>query len=238
MIISLIKYNISYYVKTAKYLPPLIFYMAFLGINYQTAPIGVWSNLHTTTIAIFIFASWIGSSFINSEDKTQQYITRLHVKNETIYYLAKIASIIVFMIPFYAITMLIPLVQGSFIRNVLFIEMMVYIVMYFLIGLLGVALGVLFNRDLISTEPAILAQILIVTIIILPFNVMFEEHLMIVTAYHLLPPVNFLAERLHSLGDGHFVFDSHFFIFVMYALGYAMALIAFFNWAVQRRNKK
>ena len=134
MVISLIRYNIDYYIKSAKYFPSVLFFAAFLAINYQTGPLDIWSNLHVTTIAIFIFANCVGVSFINSEDKTQRYITRLHVRNETVYHLSKIASIVIFLVPFYLITILWPMLSGVFARSILIREILIYVVVHFWIG--------------------------------------------------------------------------------------------------------
>jgi len=235
---ALIKYNIDYYIRSVRYLPPLLLFVAFLGINYQVAPIGIWSNLHITLIAIFILSSWVGVSFVNSEDKTQQYITRLHINNEITYHLSKIISIVVFLIPFYAITFLIPLLQGSFMRNLLLSEVFVYAIVYFLIGLLGIAIGVFFNSDIFFGEMAILAHLVVISVIVIPFNVIFNDNPLIVYAYTMLPPINFLAQRLHDLDDGVFIMDINFLIFVLYSLVYSLVLIGAYIFVIRKKSKQ
>jgi len=238
MLFPLIKYNISYYVKSAKYVPPVILFAIVISVIYSTAPIGIWSNLHVTTIVIFIFASWIATSFVNSEDETQQYITMLHVKhvkNETTYHLSKIVAIIAFLIPFYIITLSIPLILGSFTRNLLISEVFVYIVVYFSIGLLGTSIGVFFNSFIFSDEISILVLLAVIMITIVPFNVIFEDNLLIAYAYYLLPPVNFMADRLHNLGEGIFLMDLNFLIFVVWVLGYSLLLITLYNIVIQKK---
>ena len=237
MLVPLVKYNISYYIKSVKYLPPVILFATVISIVYQTAPIGIWSNLHVTTIVMFIFASWIASSLINSEVPTQQYITILHVKNETLYHMSKIVSIIVFLIPFYIITLIIPLILGSFTRRLLISEVIVYIVVYFLIGLLGASIGIFFNSFVFSGEMAILIHLTVISIIVVPFNVIFEDNLLVVYASYLLPPINFMANRLHNLSEGIFVMDFNFFVFVIWVLGYSLVLITLYNIVIQKRNK-
>jgi len=237
-VVSLIKYNISYYVKSAKYLPPLICYAAFLAINYSSAPIGIWSNLHITAVAIFVLSSWIGVSFINCEDKTQQYITMLHVKNETIYHSSKIAAIIIFLIPFYLITIAMPIIGGWFARDILLSEVVVNIAVHFLVSLLGVSIGIFFNTDIFAAEPAMMMHLLVISVVVVPLNVIFEDNLLVVYAYYLVPPVNFLAERWHRLGEGLFYIDYRFLIFVGLSLGYALILITLYTAVIRRRNKR
>jgi len=238
MMLSLMKYNISYYIKSARYLPPVLIFAAFLSINYQTMPIDIWSNLHLTSIAVYILSSCVAASFINSEDKTQQYITRLHVKNETTYHLSKIASIIIFLIPFYLLTVLIPTVFGYFARDILFSEILIYMAVYFLVSLLGISVGIFFNDTLFSAELAALAHIVTILVVAIPFDVIFADNPIVVYANHLLPPTNFLADRLHNLGEGAFLIDLNFLAFVAYAMGYAVILIALYNFVIQKKNKE
>jgi len=187
---------------------------------------------------MFIFASWIAASLVNSEDKTQQHITKFHVKNEKMYHLSKIVSIIVFLIPFYIFTLIIPLILGSFTRSLLISEVFVYIIVYFLIGLLGTSIGIFFNSFIFSDEMAILAHLVIMSIIVIPFDVVFEDNLLIVYASYLLPPVNFMADRLHNLSEGIFLMDLNFLIFVVWVLGYSLLLITLYSFVIQRNSKK
>jgi len=238
MMFPLIKYNISYYIKSAKYLLPVLLFIAFLGVNYQASPIGVWSNLHITTIAIFIFANWVAVSFVNSEDKNQRHITILHVKNETLYHLSKILSLVVFLFPFYALTVLLPTILGTFSRSIRFSEILIYLVVHFLISFLGIAVGVFFNSNLFSEEMAMLMHIIVATVLVVPFNVIYDNNPFITFVYYLLPPINFLADRLHNIGDGTFYIDLNFIFFVANAVVYVLLLVILYNAVMQRFNKR
>ncbi|MCL2372992.1 MAG: hypothetical protein FWC78_06285 [Defluviitaleaceae bacterium] len=237
MLLPLVKYNINYYIKSAKYLPPVIIFVAFIGIMYQTRPIGIWSNLHVTAVALFIFASWIAATFVNSEDKTQQYITMLHVKNETKYHLAKIISIMMFLIPFFVFIFLLPAAGGFFARNLLASEVIVYLAVYFLVCLMGVGMGIFFNSHILPGEMGVLVHFVAIIVAVLPFNVIFADIPLVVFANHLLPPINFLADRLHNLGEDIFVIDLMFWGFVAWTLGYALLLMVGYCALVQWRNK-
>ncbi|MCL2215715.1 MAG: hypothetical protein FWB91_01715 [Defluviitaleaceae bacterium] len=234
----LIKYNLGYYLRTPKYLPPLLLFAAFFAINYQVSPVGIWSNLHIVSIAVFILANWIGASLIDSEDVTQQFITRLHVQNERLFHGAKIASALIFAAPLYILIALYPMVAGLFPRSLLFGEILVYFIVLFLMSLLGVSIGIFFNSYFLNKEMKVLAHLIVVLITAIPLNVVFEDNLLVVYLYYLLPPVNFLADRLYGLNDGVFLLDFNFWVFVAYALGYSLALIGIYIFAIQRKNKK
>ena len=186
---------------------------------------------------MFILANWIGVSFVNSEDRTQQFLTRLHVKNETTYHMSKIISIAIFMIPIYTITIFVPIVAGMFVRDILFNEIIAYFIVHFLISLLGLLVGVFFNSNLFSQEFGISSHLLVICICVIPFNVIFYDNLFIVYAYYFIPPISFLAYRLHNLDNGYFLFDLHFFIFVANAIIYSIILIVLYNVIMRYKTK-
>ena len=145
MNISLIGYNISYYVKTLKFVAPCLTYIVFLFVNYQT-PSPIWSNYYITSVAVFILSNWIGTTFINSEDRTQQYITRLHVKNETVYHIYKIISILLFILPFYALLIFYPMMIGFFTRSLMAAEILTLFIIHFLFSLMGTSMSMFLIR--------------------------------------------------------------------------------------------
>ena len=236
--LSLIKYNLNYYIKSTKYLPPVLVFVAFWAINYQTSPIGVWSNLHITSIAVFMFSSWLAVSLVNCEDRMQQNITILHTKNEPMFHISKIVAIHVALVPFYVITLGLPLVLGSFPRRLQIREIFIYFLVYILMGIMGVAVGILFNSDIIKGEIAILMHIVTVAYIGLPFNVVFSESRVIGFLYYIAPPVNFLAERWHELGDYNFALWGGFILFILWVMVYGAGLMWLYLYWIMRKNKE
>jgi len=238
MKMSLIKYNLSYYFRTPKCLPPLLAFMVYFGINYQTAPIGIWSNLHIASVAVFILANWIATSFVSTEAKVQQQITRLHVKNERAFHLSKIVSILILLAPMWLVVVFFPVVTGMFPRGLQFGEILVYVITLFLMSLLGTAMGVFFNDYLFhDAYLKLTGHIVAVLAVAIPFNVVFEDIRAVVIAYNFLPPVNFLAERFYALGEGVFRMDLEFLIFVLWAVGYALALFALYVITIPRLQR-
>ena len=235
---ALIWYNLSYYAKTLKFIAPcLVFIVWHLSIHSQI-PISIWSQYHLAAVTIFVFSNWIGTSFINSEDRTQQYITRLHVKNETTYHLAKILTILLLMMPFYAIMIFYPIMFGFFIRSLLITEVLAIIIIHFLFSLMGASMSVFFNGDFHNQKNILPLQVLVMLIVVVPFASIFEDNVLIRYAIMFLPPVNFFGDRLHELDSGVFVMDSNFLVFVLYSLGYSLGLIMVYIFMIKKKNKQ
>jgi len=238
MNLSLIRYNISYYVKTLKFVAPLLVYIVFLFVNYQI-PGPIWSNYYITAVAIFVLSNWFGTDFINSEDKTQSYITRLHVKNETVYHVSKIISVLLFMLPFYVLLIFYPVMIGFFMRGLTAVEVLVSFIIHFLFSLMGVAVSIFFNLDLHKHKNAVLPlQALIILVTVMPLALMFENNAAIGFAVYLLPPVNFLNESLHYLRDDLYIPDLNFMLFILYSVGYSLLLIIAYIFIVRKKGRQ
>jgi len=235
MIRSLIWYNLSYYAKTLKFIAPCLVFIVWHFLIHSQTSIPIWSQYHLGALTIFVLANWLGTSFINSEHKTQQYITLLHCKNKTAYHIAKIATILLLMVPFYAIMIFYPIVFGFFVRSLLFTEILAVLVIHFLFSLMGASMSIFFNADFHNQKIILPLQALVVLLVIVPFGVVFADNVFIRYAVLLLPPLNFFGERLHDLDSGVFVIGGNFWLFVLWSLGYSLALIALYIWVRTKR---
>ncbi|MCL2235113.1 MAG: hypothetical protein FWB98_01580 [Defluviitaleaceae bacterium] len=237
--LSLIRFNIAGYTRSAKYLPGLVLFTVFLGFNYQTAPVDIWGNLHLTSIAIFILATTIAATLVASEDATQQQITLLHTKNETKYHISKILSAVIFLVPFYIVTSVLPVVFGVFPRHLTIIEILTHLSVYFLVGLLGVTLGVFFNFRIFRKETAFAAHIAFVAIIAIPLNVIFSHITVLEFVYYILPPIHFLAEDLNRLSNASTLpMTGNFLVFTIICLAYSTALAIIYCLVMSNRMKQ
>jgi len=185
---------------------------------------------------MFVLSNWIGTSLINCENRIQQYITRLHSKNETTYHLSKIIAVLLLMIPFYAIMIFHPIVFGFFVRSLSFTEVLAVITIHFLFSLMGVSVSVFFNADFHNKKSILPLQVLVMLIMVVPLAMIFEDNVFIRYAVKLLPPLNFFGERLHELDSGVFVMNGNFFVFVLYSLGYSTALITIYVLLIKKIN--
>ena len=235
---SLIWYNLSYYAKTLKFITPCLVFIAWHLSIHSQIPIPIWNQYHLAALTIFVFSNWIGTGFINSEDRTQQFITRLHTKNETVYHISKIVTILFLMMPFYAVMIFYPIIFGFFVRDLLFTEIIAVVIIHFLFSLMGASMCVFFNADFHNQKNILPLQALVMLLVIVPFETIFEDNVLIRYAVNLLPPLNFFGGRLHALDSGVFVIDGNFGMFVLWSLGYSIALIAIYIVMIKKKNKQ
>ncbi len=238
MNIALIRYNLSYYFNSLKCIAPSLVYLLFFFINYQSSPIGIWSNCYVSAMAVYVMSIIIGTSFINSEDRIQQSITRLHVKDDTVFHLAKYISVVIFTIPFYIISIFYPIIFGLYSRDLLPTEIVAFLLIHFTYSIQGIAVGVFFNTYIFKDRNSALPiQVLIIVITALPLSYMFKSNVLITYASYLLPPVNFITEMLFGLDDAVFIFDPNFWFYIVYSLGYTMMLVTVYIFIIKKKCK-
>lgn len=227
--IALIRYNLDYYEKSFKYIVPLVVYVLFLAINYQiTSP--VWSTYFIAAIGTFVLAAFIGSGLTTCENITQQGITRLHLRNDVKFHLAKIISSLLIMIVICVLAVLFPVVTDFFTRSLTFYEILIALVTHLLFAIMGTAIGIFFIADSFH------AYALVLLFSLMPLTEMFDG-VWVVAVSFLLPPVYFLAEKMHYLGDDKFYPSYDLLFFFFYALAYSTVLIIIYLLKGRRKPK-
>jgi len=161
----------------------------------------------------------------------------LHVKNETLFHISKIISILIFMMPFYMVLIAYPAMLGFFERSLLFTEILAVAIIHFLFSLMGTSVGVFFNADFHNKKTMIPLQALVVLVLVVPLDMILGDNMLARYVAYLLPPLNFFGDRLNTLSSGVFVMDGNFLLFILRSAGYSLALIAVYIFLIKKRNK-
>jgi hypothetical protein len=84
---------------------------------------------------------------------------------------------------------------------------------------MGTSMSMFFDSDLHNRKNNTLPlQALVILIVVMPLSLIFEDNAAIMYATYILPPINFLNERLHNLHNEVFVPDSHLLLFTVYSV--------------------
>jgi hypothetical protein len=199
MIKSLMSYMLKDYVRSYKYVVPLVFYLAIMGVLYSMKPVRVMDSYFLTAIMLCVLAAWITMGFIDMEDNTQQQLTILHLGNQNAYYICKVVFLWIFLLILSGITVIYPALRGFFIRDVTWIDITIALVCHAVISLLGISITLLFNSRLIKdrrTALMCLFVIIIVTIVQIPIIKQFSFLKYVIL---LFPPVYFMINALEQL---------------------------------------
>jgi len=232
------KYNLAYFINSHKYAAPCLAFFAFFVIHYQTGPQLYWDTLHIGVLAVFVMANMIGRCIVNNEDITQQHITRLHVKNDIKFHLAKLVTIQAFMFPLLILMVFYPLAIGLFTRGMDAVEIFIAFIIYFLFSLIGASVGIYFNDEFHKDKSfSLLLHVLVIILPIIPFAMIYYDNAFVVALTFALPPLHFLHGYVLGIGDAVYSPEIRFFIFIAYVLGYVLLLTAAYLFLLCRKKK-
>lgn len=226
MIVSLVKYILKYYLKTFKYVAPIIFFIIFLFMNYSQAPIIIWHNYSFTALFIFIFSVWVTLGFMDFEEIIQQQLIVLHVQKEYIYYISKILAVWIFIMVLDMFIIIFPIIFNMFNRQIKIEEIIIAILIHSMFALLGISLAVLFETRLLKNRRIALSILSVVVVITITQNNIINEFKQVSFIKWILPPIYFISQRLQDLGDNYLKFsDQTFILFIVHSSIYCFIII-------------
>jgi hypothetical protein len=152
-----------------------------------------------SSLIIYILSAWITLGFIDMEDNTQQQLTVLHSRNQTVYYLCKIAFLWIFMMILNIIVILYPVVRHLFVRKVTGTDLWIAIAIHAILSLLGISIALLFNSRLLpDRRTGLLCLFGFVLISIIQTGIIREIPILKYIVY-LFPPVSFVMVKMEEL---------------------------------------
>lgn len=235
--IALIPYMLKYYIRSFRYVPSLLFFIISLGLIYSYGGISVGNNYTFTLAVIFFFSAWVTIGFIDVEDRIQQQLTILHVKNPIPYYVSKFISVWIITLPFSISIVLYPVIFGLFNRGIIGLELLIIFIAHIMASLLGISVTALFDSRLVYNR----RTALIILATVLTFSV---AQIVVIKAYPVItyigwitPPISLLIEGMLSLNAKVFYWANFtsLLIAILYSLLYSLALMVVYIKLITRK---
>lgn len=142
-------YLFRYYVRSYRYVAPLIVYMTAIIFIYGVVPNPVLSSYGFTSTVLFLVSAWLCFTYIDVEDRTQQALTVLHLGGVTKYYSAKMAVMAIIGTVLALCTTVYPILFDKFSAQPTSGQFIVGIASHVLLSYLGIAIATLFTSKLI-----------------------------------------------------------------------------------------
>lgn len=232
---SLILYLFKDYRRSNKYIAPLMIYIIIIACMYSIKPDYVMSSYAFTCIFLYAISAWIAFGFIDNESNVAQQLTILHIKRENTYYLIKVLCLLLIIFVLDLFTVFYPIIAGVFIRKVTISDIIVAILSHGIIGILGIAIGILFNSRLVTDRKlAILMLNLIVVISIVQKSLVqilpFLKWVSIV-----IPPAYLIIDKIGAIDYVNSQNLLHLTIALMTAAIYSVILVCIFIKSMRKR---
>lgn len=196
---TLIPYFFKQYLRSNKYIAPLLFYIASIAFTYAQKPVYVMSSYMFTCVFIYFISAWFMYSFTNSEEAAQQQLIILHIKKENYYYIARLLFIWMIVLILSIITVLYPIIGGFFIRKIYPLDIAAALLSHAAIGLLGICTALLFDERIIRSGKLrflYLIGVLIISVIEVPLSVQYPFIKWITIVF---PPAYLIVSRFGAI---------------------------------------
>lgn len=147
--IGIMKFAFRDYVRTYRYIGPLLVYVLALLFIYSVVPNPVMPSYSLTASLLFAIATWLGFGYVDAEDATQQQIGMLHAGSPVKYYVCKLAVMLAAALILAAITTAYPIAFAKFDRQPALGEAMSAFVGHAGLAALGIVVSFLFTYRLV-----------------------------------------------------------------------------------------
>lgn len=232
----LMSYFFKQYLRSNKYIAPLLFYVASIAFTYAQKPVYVMTSYMFTCVFIYFCAAWFMYSFTNSEEIVQQQLIILHIKKENYYYICRAIFIWIFVIILSVITVLYPVIGGFFIRKIYPLDIAAALLGHVIIGLLGISTALLFDGRIIKSGKLrflYLVGVLIVSVIQVPLSVQYPFVKWITIVF---PPAYLIIRRFGLIDVVGFASFYKLLCDITIMLIYSIVLILIFIKCMQRKK--
>ncbi|QOS78428.1 hypothetical protein JNUCC31_27575 [Paenibacillus sp. JNUCC31] len=148
--IHLTRYLLKHYIRSQKYVAPVIFYIITMLLIYSYKPNPVADSYSVTAMLLFFGAAWLGLTVMNTESAGQYQLLVIHSGSKRKVAFAQLICALIMQFGLTAITVLYPIVTGMFGRLPSAGEWSMAWAGHLALSLLGLGLSVFFQKSYIS----------------------------------------------------------------------------------------
>ncbi|RLL48261.1 hypothetical protein D8M04_03020 [Oceanobacillus piezotolerans] len=149
--IELAKYSLRDYIRSHKYFLPIAMYIILIVLFYTYTPNPIIDSYAVTALFLYIISSWLAISVLALDDPVQTQIIILHMQSRTRYYLSKLLTTFMIGLGLSLFAFVYPIVFQMFSESVSIQIGFISFINHLLLSLLGLSVGSLFSRNLMSS---------------------------------------------------------------------------------------
>ena len=75
--IALVRWDLAQFLRSHRFMPPLVAFLVVLGVLYSFRPVPVLSSYAITAMALYPIAAWLSLTLLGSEGEIQRQVTAL-----------------------------------------------------------------------------------------------------------------------------------------------------------------
>ncbi|MFP3919514.1 hypothetical protein U5N28_17070 [Lysinibacillus telephonicus] len=149
---AFIRYQIISYVRSLKFIPPVVIFFAWVFILYAYKNVPILSSYAVSSIVMYLIMTWITMSIFTLDEESEKHILISHLKRKVSYLFGKWLTILIVMIPLLLFAIFFPIITDSFKGN-MSIQLYAYAFYSHLVFMaFGILVGTLFSATKLATK--------------------------------------------------------------------------------------
>ena len=148
--ISLIKYNWKIYLRSHKYILPILILIVNMVVTYTVRPIDITGTFMFSSCLLFFVMSWMGYTYFDADKNTSEEILILKAKNYTYYLLSKILMLQFLGLLLSLFSTIIGITFGGFLYPLTIVDIVSILIIHIVFSNIGVVFGMFFQPRIIS----------------------------------------------------------------------------------------
>jgi len=163
MLFPLLRYHHTIWIRSYRFLPPVLVYASAILWVYTTVPNPVMESYAFTSALLFAVSAWLAFGFIDAEPAVQQAVTALHARSLLRAGAAKLLYLFLFNVPLACFAVAYPVVFDKLTRSPSAAEALYALAAHLSLALLGLSAAALFSSRFVprlsTSFPGLLAVI-------------------------------------------------------------------------------
>jgi len=205
MLINLLKFNLRMYLKSNKFIVPIIAFFSYLAMAYSIAPVSVLPSYILSSMVVFLIMVWISFSYNDVEAMIIEQVIYLKVKNKYEIWVSKILLMFLFGLIFSFVATIYPLVINAisnyalFDRAIQIRDVIVALIVHFVYACVGSMIGLIFNVHIFKNRKQAVTFIILIALVTLLKGLLEHDLPLTRIITWILPPLFNLSQKFTGM---------------------------------------
>lgn len=195
MLLSLLRFQLRNFLKSNKFIVPLVVFLAYQAMAYSIIPVDVLPSFTLSATVSFLVMVWLGFSFNEAEAAITEQILFIKVKRKSFISISKVLVMLIFGSFLAVLGTMYPLVLNiihngkAFTRMVVFTDVVYSLMLHMIYSLVGSLIGLIFHGRIIKKRKEALLIVIFIALITLIKGSLEQDIPIIRMVSWLFPPI-------------------------------------------------
>lgn len=232
-IISLVRFQLSWFLKTTYFIAPFVTLLIILNVLYEQPPVQVISSFSMTALCEFILMVWVGYSYEVNENEVMSQVLHLRFNQKYLYEFSQNVMHLLIAVAIAVVTVTFPIIKNIllgfslFSRSVQLVDIISALLITSACGFLGACLGRFFgSRTFQNRKMALLLLILTVSITVAKGGIIMWLPVSRFILWIVPPVINVIT--MYTVKDRYAVLSVLAGFFLLFGYGILISIICAF----------